>query len=783
MHRRPSFTGADAAVKRDRDGGDCPHYGRRDAARDLLGIAWVLGACAALVYPALHHGPLLGPYDLLRTAGHGLTTRPGAVVRVPDNSDVIDQMIPWTMVAWGQVHAGHLPLWNPFGGLGTPLAFNWQSAAFAFSTLVAYLAPLRMAFTVSVLTSLGIAGAGAYVLGRVLGLGVTGSATVGTIFALSGPSAAWLGYPFAAVNCWAGWLLAFGILAVRGRRPMLAIAGVAAATACVLYGGQPEGAALLLGSVAVFFVVVLLARAAWLGGSGPIRDPGVRVVAGVVAGVGLALPLLLPALAVTQRSIRAVAPGTQAFPAHQLAYLLFQGYDGLPLAGNGGYGASVFFYTETAAYVGVSALVLAGLGVVVRRRRTEVWAFAAVVGVCLVLVFVGPVDRALDRLPLAGSVTWWRALMPLALAVAALAGLAVDAVVRQADLRRSARWLGVAFGAGSMVVAALWLFGRGGLHGSVLATRDDSFRWQVVCLAVGLVAALGLWFAGRSRRAARSAAAASVTVGLALAVSVTAFLVGAGAPLVQSSSAGFPEAPAMHALKAAVGSATVGFGPGGCTLGIEPNVNDAYGVHELAVYDASLPADYFTAWPRMTGTSPGIAAFYTFCPVIASTVVAKEFGVGFLLERTGVPGPAGTAFVRRVGDEALWRVSGSGQATVTPLAHGHLPPVSADGRPVPVDHPSPRTWQISVATPRSSLLRLHLTDVPGWHATIDGRPLSLLSDGGMMLEARIPPGRHSVVLTYWPVGITEGLVAAGACLVGLVVAVVVEQLRRRSSAA
>jgi len=701
------------------------------------------------------------------------------VPRIGGNSDIIDQMVPWTAVAWREVHAGHLPLWNPFGGLGLPLAFNWQSAPFAFSTLVAYLVPLRIAFTASVLTSLGLAGVGAYVLGRVLGLGVTGSATVGTIFVLSGPFAAWLGYPFAAVNCWAGWLLAFGILAVRGRRPLLAVAGMAVATAFVLYGGQPEGAAVLLGSIAVFFCVMLLSRASWLGGSGAIRDPALRVLAGMVAGVGLALPLVLPALAVTARSIRKVAPGTQAFPTHQLAYLVFQGYDGLPIHGNGGYGMSLFFYTETAAYVGVSALVLAGVGIFVQRRRVEAWAFAAVVGVCLALVFVGPLDRALDRLPLVGSVTWWRALMPLALGVAALAGFGVDAVVRQVDVRRTARWLGGAFGAGSVLVAVLWLFGRGGLHGSVLATRDDSFRWQVVCLAVGFVAALGLWIAGRSYRLPRQAVAVSrVVAGFALLASMTAFLVGAGAPLVQSSPTGFPEPAAVHELRRAIGSATVGFGPGACALGIDPNANDAYEVHELAAYDASLPAAYFATWPHLTGTSPGMATFYTFCPVITSVAVAREFGIGFVLERTGTSGPAGTVFVCQVGDEGLYRVPDSGPATVTPLADGRLPPVSAYGRPVTVDQPSPATWRIVTSTSRPSVLRLHLTDVPGWHASVDGRPLRLMSDAGMMLQARLPPGRHTVVVTYRPAAMTEGLVAAGICLVGLVGMVVLEQRRR-----
>jgi hypothetical protein len=41
------------------------------------------------------------------------------------SSDQIRQMIPWTTVTWVQVHQGHLPLWNPYGLLGMPFAFNF----------------------------------------------------------------------------------------------------------------------------------------------------------------------------------------------------------------------------------------------------------------------------------------------------------------------------------------------------------------------------------------------------------------------------------------------------------------------------------------------------------------------------------------------------------------------------------------------------------------------------------------------------------------------------------
>ncbi|MDA8341727.1 MAG: hypothetical protein M0007_05840, partial [Actinomycetota bacterium] len=160
--------------------------------RDVLGLMWVSAAGLAVLVPALLHGVYLGSYQILAMPNHGLTTRPGVPGAVEQTSDLIGQMIPWTRLAWEQVHHGHLPLWNPYSGLGTPLAFNWQSAPFSLSSLVTYLVPLRLAFTVAIAINVLVAASGAYVLARVLRLGVTGAATVGTVFVLSGPFAAWL---------------------------------------------------------------------------------------------------------------------------------------------------------------------------------------------------------------------------------------------------------------------------------------------------------------------------------------------------------------------------------------------------------------------------------------------------------------------------------------------------------------------------------------------------------------------------------------------------------------
>jgi hypothetical protein len=48
-----------------------------------------------------------------------------------------------------------------------------------------------------------------------------------------------------------------------------------------------------------------------------------------------------------------------------------------------------------------------------------------------------------------------------------------------------------------------------------------------------------------------------------------------------------------------------------------------------------------------------------------------------------------------------------------------------------------------------------------------------------MLQARVPPGRHHVVLRYWPTAFTAGLVLAAVSAAGLAAAVVIERVRRR----
>src|ERR1700726_1383957 len=85
---------------------------------DALGVVWVLAAAFAVLLPALVHGSSLGPFGFLSPFGR--TQQRGVVFHNGFLYDQVATIIPWTTLAWTQVHHGLLPLWNPYSALGTP---------------------------------------------------------------------------------------------------------------------------------------------------------------------------------------------------------------------------------------------------------------------------------------------------------------------------------------------------------------------------------------------------------------------------------------------------------------------------------------------------------------------------------------------------------------------------------------------------------------------------------------------------------------------------------------
>ena len=744
---------------------------RRRWVPDILGLAWTVGAVVVVMAPLLRPQVALGSFDLL--AQIGLTHTPGVRVHDVFPADQVLQFAPWTNLAWTQVHQGHLPLWNPDNVLGTPLAFNWQSQAFSLPALVSYLVPVRYAYTVIVLVKLIVAGTGAYTLCRVLGLGALSAAFGATSFELAGPILHNSPWAMTGVTVWSGWIFTAAILLIGGAHRLRDTAFLAAGIALAVYGGHPESFLVLTLSVAVFLAVFLGTRAVWHHGA--LRRPVLDLAVATVCGLGLGAPLLFPGGQLVGSSARNAFSGASGFPLAHLTDILVgvQGTD----------------FRLPPPYIGVFAVALALVGARATWRRPEMTGFVGVAVVAVVVCFQSPLYGFLRGLPVVGTETWNRDVMLLALALAVLSAAGVEAVMGSASLQTVRRWAVGAFGASGLVVGGLALAIALGVH-RVAPHQAGRFVWPAVEVGVGMGVAVVLgraWSRGTmiGRLGIRRALG-----GVLLGVQ-SAFLITTGVSLWSLSTSYFSPTPAIVSLEHAVGQSMVGIGPCRTTpfslpyskeVGIRPDANIGYGVHEFAVYDATIPDSYFTLWSTLSSKPlpAPLRKVGVFCPQITTATQARVFGVGFVLEPRHARGPTGAVFDRMVGTEQLFRIPGAAPATLISTTGGEALSIDTPGTPVAVTHPEPSTWRLHVEGSGPALLRLRLTDVPGWHATIDGKPLSLEPWAqATMLEAKVPAGSHVVELHYWPDLFSVGIVIAVVVAVGLAAAGGIVAVRTR----
>ena len=370
-----------------------------------------------------------------------------------------------------------------------------------------------------------------------------------------------------------------------------------------------------------------------------------------------------------------------------------------------------------------------------------------------------------------------------------LAGVGLDAVIRDAERRRAARWAVGAFAAIGVALGLIWLFGRGTLSPHDASVRAQSFVWPAASTGMGLAAFGILVMIGRrsTHKQRHHPVPLWVTLGAVSLVLTfqTAYLVADDAPIFPSASAPFQPKPGVVALQRATSSSLVGLGLksrafGGLGLGFGPNTNMLFGIREFAEYDPIAPLSFFNSWQATNKTSSGLMAFYDFTPAITSATVARRYGVSYVLERRGAAGPTGSVFDAQVGKEDLYRIPGAATATlVAPAPSGKWPSIDAPGSAVPVKWLSPSEVRIVTNSSSAQVLRLRLDSFPGWHATIDGKSLPLAHFLSMMFQANVPAGRHTIELSYWPNDFTDGIVLASGAVVALVAAALVTRRRDR----
>lgn len=91
----------------------------------------------------------------------------------------------------------------------------------------------------------------------------------------------------------------------------------------------------------------------------------------------------------------------------------------------------------------------------------------------------------------------------------------------------------------------------------------------------------------------------------------------------------------------------------------------------------------------------------------------------------------------------------------------------------------PSSVEIETSAPGRRLLVLSDVMYPGWQASVDGRPASIVTTNGVFRGVSVPSGTHRVEFSFAPGRFRVGLIASGMCIVGLIVAGAGEAIRHR----
>lgn len=266
--------------------------------------------------------------------------------------------------------AGRIPWWNPYSGVGLPLAAEGQNQAL-FLPFVLLLA-LRDGPLLLLIAMQEVAAFSTYALLRQMALGRAAAWTGGALFAING-TFAWFGHGPAMPVAFAP-LLLLGIemefrtiLAARDR-PVRRGAGwvvAAVAVAFSLYAGFPETAYI----DGLFGGAWALLRFAQCGQGWRLAFAG-RVGAAAVAGMLLAAPYIVPflhLLSVAELGMHAQGIGGIAAPLAVLPVLMMPHVLGAQSFGaHDPSGVLVWLWSFVGGYVSLPVLALASVAVLLR---------------------------------------------------------------------------------------------------------------------------------------------------------------------------------------------------------------------------------------------------------------------------------------------------------------------------------------------------------------------------------------------------------------------------------
>jgi hypothetical protein len=698
----------------------------------------------------------------------------------PATTDIYSQMIPWRHVVRETLARGEWPLWNPSILSGDILGAAAQPAAYSPFTWIACLLPAAVSFTFGAAIAFFVAGLGAFVLARELGCGEAAAAIAAAGFAFSTPVALYSLWPLGF--CWALFpSVLFATHRLVTTPSVRSWAILTAVLSLLLVSGHP----------ATVPHIVLLASA--LGILLAVRQRhdiprvlGAAIVAGVVSLLVCAIFLLPFVEAIPQTAEhqwRSVLRGVERdTPAGEVG--MKAAADFLPLlhlrrslspdlGGRQG---------ESAA---VGSIVLALAVYAIWRARSGVTWLLAAIALIGILAKAGwpPLANVLRRVPLLDITINERLAFGAACALAVLAALGTEEMVRRGDRR----------GAVITLLSVLVILALGTLYVTHSFALDGPPPWaeyKVVAELAGLAAAVLV---------AAILTPAHRAFAFALLALAAGQRFGSDGRIHASfpARAAYPPIPLLEPLE----DVREPFRIVGKEWALIPNTSALYGLEDVRGYEAMTFAPYAETYPlwcvpqavffnrvddlskpflSMMNVRFAITARDAVIPpgwkVVSEQKSALLLESPHVLERAFVPntvrlGLSDAAAVKEMAAVRDFRELGWITIDGAPYERTNGP-----GRVTRLARVE-RGYELTVDMDGDGWVIVSDSAWKGWRAYLDGRRQDLQRGNVAFLATHVPAGRHQVRLTYWPESFVRGRAVSVATLLALLVFAVV---RRRT---
>lgn len=680
----------------------------------------------------------------------------------------IDPNDGFTSQALGRLAAedwlhGHVPYWNRYEGLGTPLAGEMQSAAmFPLVPLLVFPDGLLYMHVVLEIT----AGIATFFFLAQLGRSRPSAMLGGCLFALSG-TFGWLTNaifnPIAFLP-----LIMFALERIRSRvqgdqRLGWGLLGVAVALAA--YAGFPEVAFLDLLFVAGWAVL----RCLQLPGNKRLAFT-LRLGAGGLLGLVLSAPILIPFADYLAQANNAHAEISAGILVNISLFALFMPYIYGPIFGFHSFDHTSrlgLFWGSIGGYLSAGVVALGVVGLAGRRDR-GVKAYLALWSllVCLKIYGFKPVGRAIDLIPGVGPTAFYRyALVSVEFALIVLAMAGLDDL-RDGVLSR----LGLALGsiAGLGVCAGFTVGARGEVR--VLIGAPDHHTWAVASAVAALGVMLLIFGAALTLPRASpwivSAAVAIETLGLYM---VPQFSTPTAAPIDQAP---------VNFLRSHIGLSRVySLGP------MAPDYGSYFAVPQIDVNDALIPrswSHYITNdldpnsnslvfngiyQPDPNGPSPAAM-------LLARLPKYEAIGVRYIFGNPGtLPDNAAQQGVQPVYRDPLFEI------WELPAPDPYYK--TSDQAACQVTPEGPDRVGLQCASP--GVLVRNAQFMPGWKATINGRPVAISAKDSLLQQVNVPAGASLVSFAYVPPYMREAWLLFAVAICGFILLWLLPRLRASHS--